>query len=117
MSRRMLALAAVLSVGLVAPHALAQTRTPDEVIDLALGTLEEPLRLWRPGASIIVPGVPVWPPYKQEPPAAQRDFRLLDSPAAPPPTVGVPPAAPGTPGPSKPSSPPKTCPKPPKPCV
>jgi hypothetical protein len=110
----MLMLAPMLTLGLVGPPALAQTRTADEVIDVALGALEEPLRPWRPGTSTLVPGAPVWPPYKQEPPAAQRDFRLLDSPAALPPSAGVPPGAPPTPEPPK---PPKPCPKPPKPCV
>ena len=105
--------AAALTLALVAPSVLAQSRTADEVIDVALGALEEPLRPWRPGVSTLVPGAPVWPPYKQEPPAAQRDFRVLDSPAVPPPTVGIPPVAPFSPPPPPPPPPP--CPKPP--CV
>jgi hypothetical protein len=115
MRRRTLVLVAVLIPGLVVPPVRAQTRTADEAIDVTLGALEEPLRPSLAGAGVIVPGAPIWPPYKQEPPAAQRDFRLVDSPAAPPPGVGAPPAPPATPEP-KPGKPPKPCPKPPKPC-
>jgi len=52
-------------------YALSQ----DESIDLAMGTLEGPVF-----HKILIPygtqeGAPPFPPYKQQPPAAQQDFR------------------------------------------
>jgi hypothetical protein len=63
------------------------TRSDDAAIDVALGAIEGPvLQPFRfpPGAPR---GIPPFPPYKQEPPAAQWDFRALTSPTGvPPPT-------------------------------
>lgn len=58
----------------------AQTMTLDESIDMVLGALESPnvqRLLVPPGTQ---EGAPVYPPYKQEPPAAQSDFRPKPAP-------------------------------------
>jgi hypothetical protein len=90
---------AVLCVLMTAPAGWAQARgagarSTDEVVDIALNAVEGPVvqpLLVPPG---IQRGIPGFPPYKQEPPAAQRDFRGLASPAStPPPAPGK---APGT---------------------
>jgi len=76
----------VVTLALAAPDwAWAQTaaRSADEAIDVALGAIEAPVvqpLLVPPGRG---QGIPPLPPYKQEPPAAQQDFRTLPSPAAP----------------------------------
>jgi hypothetical protein len=54
--------------------ASARTLSPDEALDVALGSLEEPIGQRAP----VPPGrqevAPLFPPYKQQPPAAQEDF-------------------------------------------
>lgn len=64
-------------------------RSADETVDMALGAIEAPVvqpLLVPPG---VQRGIPPFPPYKQEPPAAQRDFRALTSPSSvPPPNPG-----------------------------
>jgi hypothetical protein len=71
-------------------------RSTNELVDIALNALEGPVvqpLLVPPGAQR---GIPAFPPYKQEPPAAQRDFRSLPSPAGlPPPNPGAGGADPG----------------------
>ncbi len=104
-----------------------QTGTPtaqDAQIDLALGALEDPLlqrTLFPPGTQ---EGAPVFPPYKQEPPAAQTDFGGPPMPVPPPlppkpePPTPEPPAPPiptpePPPLPPPPGPPPPPCDKPP----
>lgn len=104
-------LLALLVMGLAGATSWAQTgvapagRSPDEAIDVALDAIEGPVlqRLAVP------PGVPrgilPFPPYKQEPPAAQRDFRTLTAPSSvPPPTPGTGPGGPTGAGSGKPGS-------------
>lgn len=79
----------------------AVSRSADETIDVALNAIEGPVL-----QPFTVPpggrrGIPPFPPYKQEPPAAQRDFRALTSPTSvPPPNSGKSPGGPpsGQPG-------------------
>jgi hypothetical protein len=109
---------AILVVGLSSATSWAQTgaaaagRSPDEAIDVALNAIEGPVL--QPFA--IPPGqrrgIPPFPPYKQEPPAAQRDFRTVTSPTSlPPPNPGKGggqpggPTGPGKAGPSPPAPP------------
>lgn len=97
--------------------AFAKDNTMDESIDVSLGALESPIferLLIPPGTQ---EGAPVTPPYKQEPPAAQSDFRtkppiVLPPPPPPPPQTAPQPPSP-LPPPATPAPPP---PAPPPPC-
>lgn len=63
---------------------LAYGLTQDESIDLAMGVLEGPVY-----RRILIPpgtqeGAPLFPTYKQEPPATQEDFRPIPEPIVTP---------------------------------
>ncbi|MBI5379941.1 MAG: FecR domain-containing protein, partial [Nitrospirae bacterium] len=91
--------------------------TLDVAVDLALGAIEEPIvqrMLIPPGSQ---EGAPVYPPYRQEPPAAQEDFGGPPMPTPPPPPSPLPPPEPGPPPPPEPGPlpPPEPGPPPPPP--
>lgn len=102
---------ALLAALLIAALAWAQAadapagRSLDEAIDLALDAIEppvvQPLLTASPEERR---GIPAFPPYQQEPPAAQEDFRTPTSQPAPP-KSGSSPGAGG--GPVNPNQPPK----------
>ena len=82
----------------------------DEAIDISLGALEGPISF-----RILIPpgsqeGASLFPPFKQEPPASQQDFRQLIGPVLTP-TVTTPTSEP-KPGPAPSTTPTPTTPKP-----